>query len=99
MADPQRHRYRLADEPVSVVLWSRRSPDLQVHGLRAAAARRVYIPGDDVAVFDDSLSRIDKKDGAFDSVLVLPPYGFVSDIAHRHHVYTRRSPVRSRAPA
>ena len=72
--DPQRHRHRLTDEPVPVVGRPHRSPDLQVDRLRAPAARRVHVPGDDLAVLHDPLCRVDPL-GRVDPLSRVDPLG------------------------
>lgn len=66
-----------------VVSRSDGPPQLQVDLLRAAAARRVDVPGDDVSVLRDADRRVDEEDGALDAVLVLAPVGRVAQVPHR----------------
>ena len=88
VSDPERDGDRLADELVAVLVGSQRPPHLQVNDLRSSAAGRIHVPGDDVAVFGDSLRRVDDEDRALDAVLVFPPLSLASDIVRRLRVYT-----------
>jgi len=83
VTDPQRLDDCLSDEPVPVLGAPDRSPDLQVNGLRATTARRVDVPGDDEAVLDHPLCRIDEYDRLLYVVLVFAPNRLVSDTLYR----------------